>query len=121
MFSDIDRKYAYDGNDLGFSYSPEKTRFKVWAPLADKAAVCLYRTCRDEKPYRHLPMTKDKKGVWSKDVYGNLDGVYYTYVITNGGVEQETIPTHAFTSCISVIFPLTKAVTSAIREDFLRS
>lgn len=95
MFSDIDRKYAYDGNDLGFSYSPEKTRFKVWAPLADKAAVCLYRTCRDEKPYRHLPMTKDKKGVWSKDVYGNLDGVYYTYVITNGGVEQETIDVYA--------------------------
>ena len=95
MFSEIDKKYYYDGNDLGAVYSPEKTEFKVWAPLADNVAICLYRTCRDEKPYRHLPMTKSKKGVWSKTVFGDLDGVYYTYIVTNDGVEQETIDIYA--------------------------
>ncbi len=95
MFSDIDKKYYYGGDDLGSVYSPEKTEFKVWAPLADNVTVYLYKTCRDEKPYRHLPMTKSKKGVWSKTVYGDLDGVYYTYIVTNDGVEQETIDVYA--------------------------
>ncbi len=95
MFSDIDQKYYYDGDDLGFVYTPEKTVFKVWAPLAENVVVLLYHQCLDEKPYRHLPMKKSRKGVWSKEVFGNLDGVYYTYMVTNDGVEQETIDIYA--------------------------
>ncbi len=95
MFSDIDKKYAYTGNDLGAVYSKNKTVFKVWAPLAENVTVRLYRTCTDEKPYRNLPMTKSKKGVWKKEAFGNLNGVYYTYLVTNDGVEQETIDIYA--------------------------
>lgn len=95
MFSEIDKKYAYDGNDLGAVYSPSKTVFKVWAPLAEAVSVRLYHTCRDEKPYRKLPMEKGKDGVWVKEVFGDLDGVYYTYKITNDGIEQETIDIYA--------------------------
>ena len=95
MFSEIDKKYAYDGDDLGAVYSPGKTVFKVWAPLAEAVSVRLYHTCRDEKPYRKLPMEKGKDGVWFKEVFGDLDGVYYTYKITNDGIEQETIDIYA--------------------------
>ncbi len=90
LFTHIDDKYAYDGK-LGALYSKDKTEFKVWAPEADGAAVRLYHDCRDEKPYRNLPMTKSQKGVWSKVAYGDLDGVYYTYVMTYDGIEQETV------------------------------
>lgn len=95
MFSEIDEKYAYDGDDLGAVYSKEKTVFKLWAPLAEKVSVHLYHTCIDEKPYRNLPMQKGKNGVWEKEVFGDLDGVYYTYLVTNDGIEQETIDIYA--------------------------
>ena len=95
MFSDIDEKYAYNGDDLGAVYSKEKTVFKLWAPLAEKVIVHLYHTCTDEKPYRNLPMQKGKDGVWEKEVFGDLDGVYYTYLVTNDGIEQETIDIYA--------------------------
>ncbi len=95
MFSKIDEKYGYDGKDLGAVFEKDKTSFKVWSPLADSASVHLYKSCKDEKPYRNLPMSKDKHGVWSKVAYGNLDGVYYTYAIVHEGNEQETIDIYA--------------------------
>ncbi|MDR0974706.1 MAG: type I pullulanase [Ruminococcus sp.] len=92
---DVDKKYFYGGDDLGAVWNSEQTVFKVWAPLADKARIQLYKTCTDEKPFRKLPMTKDKTGVWSKTAFGNLDGVYYTYVITYDEIETETIDVYA--------------------------
>jgi pullulanase len=95
MFSDIDEKYYYPGDDLGASYTREQTLFKVWAPLADAARIHLYKSCKDEKPFRKLPMSKGKDGVWSKIANGNLSGVYYTYVFTYDDIESETIDIYA--------------------------
>ncbi|MCL2053872.1 MAG: type I pullulanase [Oscillospiraceae bacterium] len=94
MFEKIDEKYAYSGNDLGAVYTKEETSFKVWAPLAANAAVRLYHSCRHEKPFKELVMTKEA-GVWAQTVQGDLDGVYYTYVITYDGIEQEVIDIYA--------------------------
>ena len=94
MFNHIDEKYGYDG-ELGAIYSKDKTEFKVWAPEADKARVQLYRSCRDEKPFRKLPMEKDRHGVWSKTAFGDLNGTYYTYVMTYDGIEQEAVDIYA--------------------------
>ncbi len=32
--SAFDKKYAYDGDDLGVTYKAEKSTFKLWAPTA---------------------------------------------------------------------------------------
>lgn len=103
MFKDIDNKYRYTGNDLGATYKKDKTVFKVWSPLADEAAVLLYHKCTDEKPYRRLPMTKSKEGVWSKVAHGDLNGVYYTYQINHDGLIEETIDIYAKTAGVNGI------------------
>ena len=103
MFKDIDKKYRYTGNDLGATYKKDKTIFKVWSPLADEAAVLLYHKCTDEKPYRRLPMTKSKEGVWSKVAHGDLNGVYYTYQINHDGLIEETIDIYAKTAGVNGI------------------
>ena len=103
MFKDIDKKYRYTGNDLGATYKKDKTVFKVWSPLADEAAVLLYHKCTDEKPYRRLPMTKSKEGVWSKVAHGDLNGVYYTYQINHDGLIEETIDIYAKTAGVNGI------------------
>lgn len=101
MFTDIDKKYEYTGNDLGANYSKDKTVFKVWSPLANDAAVLLYRTCTDEKPYRRMPMEKNKKGVWVKTAHGDLDGVYYTYEIKHDDITEESIDIYARTAGVN--------------------
>ena len=40
-------------------------------------------------------MTKGRDGVWTKTAFGDLDGVYYTYVMTYDGIEQETVDIYA--------------------------
>jgi pullulanase len=87
MFEKTDEQYFYQGGDLGASYTKESTTFKVWAPSAQKIAVRLYKSCRDETPYKSIPMSKDGQGVFSKTANGDLDGVYYTYLITYDGKE----------------------------------
>lgn len=101
MFTDVDKKYAYDGDDLGAVYTKEMTTFKVWSPLAREAAVLLYKSCRDEKPYRKMPMQKDKHGVWVKQAHGDLNGVYYTYLIRHDDITEETIDIYARTAGVN--------------------
>ncbi|MGN0667218.1 MAG: type I pullulanase [Huintestinicola sp.] len=103
MFREVDERYRYDGDDLGAVYTKEATTFKVWSPLANKASVFLYKTCTDEKPYRRLPMEKNKKGVWEKKAFGDLNGVYYTYEIHHDDITEETIDIYAKTAGVNGI------------------
>lgn len=78
-------KYHYDKNDLGITYSKEKTIFKIWAPTADDVTLNLYTTGSDKeenhKKLMSYPMEKCDKGVWSTEIAGDLNGVFYDYDI----------------------------------------
>ena len=87
----IDNEYAYTKGDLGASYSPESTTFKVWAPTATKVVLNRYATGSDDeegaKDLGTLELTKleeDGKwtGVWTGTVEGDIKNTYYTYTIT---------------------------------------
>lgn len=93
-------KLAYDGDDLGAVYTPERTTFKVWAPVASEVKLNLYATGSDDeegaKTLDSSPMDYNKEnGVWSITVEGDLKNVYYTYSITNNNVTNETIDIYA--------------------------
>ncbi len=83
----LDDQYAYSGNDLGATYSPESTTFKVWSPKATAVELNLYATGSDvEEGAKDLathPMTLDEAtGIWSVTVNGDLKNLYYTYTVT---------------------------------------
>ena len=101
----LDKEYAYSGNDLGATYAPEKTTFKVWSPTATEVKLNLYATGSDaEEGAKDLGVYDLEKvmdgekftGVWAVTVDGDLKNVYYTYSITaaptTGGaaVKRET-------------------------------
>ena len=86
---------AYNIDDLGATYSPTKTIFKVWSPEAASVALNLFATGNDAEVgaqhYGVYNMTKDAQtGVWSIAVEGDLNGVYYTYTIGANGKFTET-------------------------------
>ncbi|HFI0064175.1 TPA: type I pullulanase [Streptococcus suis] len=68
----FEQNYTYDGSDLGASYSPQSTSFKLWAPISKQVFLVLEGT-----PYT---MTKGSKGVWQVTVEGDLDSQSYHYL-----------------------------------------
>ena len=88
----LDAEYAYSGNDLGATYSPEQTVFKVWSPTATEVTLNRYATGSDSEPgAAKLETVSMEKlydgekwtGVWTTTVTGDLVNTYYTYTITS--------------------------------------
>ena len=82
----FESQYTYAGNDLGAVWSPECTRFRLWAPTAKAVFLNLYQsgTHGTNDLIRSVPMTADVKGTWIAQVVGDLNGTYYTYLVTVG-------------------------------------
>lgn len=90
-----DSTWAYDGNDLGCTYSATKTVFKLWSPEADSVKLNLYATGSDKEDGHEdlgtYDMTKMKdssgkwNGVWEYTLEGDQKDKYYTYRATIGG------------------------------------
>ena len=86
---------AYTDNDLGATYTPNGTTFKVWAPTASKVVTNLYTTGSDAEANAEkissTEMTYDEtNGVWSLTVIGDIKNTYYTYSVTVGTSTKET-------------------------------
>lgn len=90
----LDRFY-YDGQ-LGAIYSKGHTEFRLWSPIATSVKVRFYRTGSDAESGAGIigtyNMTKDEQtGVWSYNSPGDLDGIYYTFLVTHQFIgERET-------------------------------
>lgn len=83
----------YDGNDLGVVYTPECTKFRVWAPTADWIKLFIYSKDDTSEIERIEDFAKDRAGTWKTEVNGNLEGKYYVYQISvNGKVDEVVDP-----------------------------
>ena len=95
---EFEEKYTYKGDDLGANWTKEATVFRVWAPTAETVAVNLYKSgdSTAEDFIESVPMTQDVNGTWVATKTGDLNGVYYTYLVTidekNGKVEEACDP-----------------------------
>ena len=92
-FAEVDREFFYDGV-LGTEYTPEKTVFRLWAPLAESAELRLYDNGSTGAPLRTAEM-EQVSGVWSVEICGDLHGRYYTYAVTHGGITRESTDIYA--------------------------
>ncbi len=76
--AELDKFPAYKGTDLGLTYTPTKSTFKVWSPPASEVTLYLYE--KEGLPFSSFhKMKKGKNGVWSVKVNGNLEGKYYHF------------------------------------------
>ena len=70
-------------------YSPTSTTFKVWSPVSSAIVLRVYNSgtpasmTNGSDEHTDYTMTKGEKGVFSATVNGDLEGKYYTYVVTN--------------------------------------
>lgn len=89
---------CYQGDDLGASYTPAQTIFKLWAPTATAVTLRLYATGTDAEPGARdlgtVPMQTAGQGVWSALCPGDLAGTYYDYALqfADGSVNTAVDP-----------------------------
>lgn len=97
---EFDAEYTYTGDDLGATYTKEKTTFKVWAPGSTSLKVRIYNSGTptsvdpekgDDDWYIETEMTLGEKGVYSAEVLGDLNGKYYTYVVSNSKYSEKEV------------------------------
>ena len=93
--------YTYTGDDLGMTYSPAQTTFKVWSPISANVDLYIYNNGApkslggsDVGAPAHMYYTG--YGVWELTVKEDLAGKYYTYKVTNpGGTNIEAMDPYA--------------------------
>ena len=100
---EFEAAYTYEGNDLGASWSKDATTFRVWAPTADAVKVNLYEsgTAGTDDLIGQLDMTADVNGTWVAAREGDLNGVYYTYLVSVDGKENEACDPYARTTGVN--------------------
>ena len=91
---EFDKKFRYDGKDLGAICSKEGTIFKVWSPLADRIELNLYRDGGSDE-YTTKEMIPEENGTWSWKSEENLHGTYYDYTVYRYGEAVRTADPYA--------------------------
>ena len=94
---EFEADYTYEGDDLGATWTAEKTTFRVWAPTADAVRVNLYESGTEgtEDLIEQLTMTPDVNGTWVAEKEGDLNGTYYTYEVDVIGETREACDPYA--------------------------
>ncbi len=65
-------------------YTPQQTKFSVWAPTATQARLHLYNEGLGGQAYSTIDMTAGNDGSWTAAVEGNLEGKFYTFQVFVG-------------------------------------
>ena len=86
----FDELFSYQERDLGASYSPQATDFKLWAPISEKVLLHL----EDQV----ISLQRQDRGVWHTQVLGDLEGKAYYYIHKVNGKWAEVHDPYALSS-----------------------
>ncbi|MDZ4794804.1 MAG: type I pullulanase [Bacteroidota bacterium] len=79
--TDFSKYPIYTGTDLGLSYTPTQSVFKIWAPSAINVHLLMYKSGDSmELPVKHY-MLPGAKGTWSVTVKGDQQGKFYVFKV----------------------------------------
>lgn len=86
----FDELFNYQKRDLGASYSPQATDFKLWAPISEKVLLHLEEQI--------IPLQRQDRGVWHTQILGDLEGKAYYYIHKVNGKWVEVHDPYALSS-----------------------
>ena len=100
---EFEEQFTYSGSDLGASWTPDRTVFRLWAPTAEEVTVSLYRSgdADNQDLLEQIPMHPDVRGTWVAEKEGDVNGVYYTYLVMVDGVITESCDPYARTTGVN--------------------
>ncbi|WP_286229389.1 type I pullulanase [Neobacillus mesonae] len=89
----FDQMFYYSGTDLGVTYEPERSCFKLWAPTASqvKLKLCSTKSCYSEI----VKLKREEKGVWTAIVHRDLERYQYSFLIQINQEWREAVDPYA--------------------------
>ncbi|MBN2541094.1 MAG: type I pullulanase [Bacilli bacterium] len=91
----FDNIYQYKKNDLGFTYTKENTKFKIWTPVAKYVKIELLSPNNETFIYN---LTYKNSGVWRILIDGDLEHYRYRYIVYVNGQERVVNDPYAIAS-----------------------
>jgi pullulanase len=83
---------VYTGNDLGLTYSPRQSVFRIWSPVAEAAELILYKEGAGGNSDKTIPLQKSSKGTWLATYPGDHKGIFYTFRVKIDGRWMNEVP-----------------------------
>lgn len=83
---------VYTGKDLGLTYKPDSSIFKVWSPSAAAMRLLLYAQGEGGEPQSIIEMKPQDQGVWKTVVRGDLKGKFYAFQAQHAGKWSKEVP-----------------------------
>jgi pullulanase len=83
---------VYTGNDLGLTYSPKESVFKIWSPKATNVHLLLYKDGIESASSEMIRMLPGQVGVWTATVKNDLKGRFYTFSVFIDGKWSNEVP-----------------------------
>ncbi|GCE09056.1 type I pullulanase [Dictyobacter aurantiacus] len=87
-------RFIYQGNDLGYTLTPQSTAFRLWAPTAADVQLLLFES-ETGGLTRQLAMQRAEKGTWYASVDLALENWYYLYLVTVQGENRTAVDPYA--------------------------
>ena len=96
----FEQYYTYSGDDLGVTYTPTATTFKVWSPISAMVYLNIYldgtpRSLKGSDAGYVYKMGYVAGGVWQLTLTGNLAGRFYTFTAINSNGTVEAMDPYA--------------------------
>lgn len=108
-YASYDDYPVYEGDDLGLTYSPEVSAFRLWSPPAEAVRLHFYNQPLGGEPTRTTEMERAEQGTWTARFEEDLLGTFYAYQVKVEGAWRDEVPG-----------PYTKAVgTNGMRGQVL--
>lgn len=84
-YRSFDEYPVRQGQLAEMEYTPDETRFSLWAPTAEEVRVLLYDSGNEGSAYHTLPMELGDDGTWNLCVKEDLNGKFYTFNVKVNG------------------------------------
>ena len=82
---------VYKENDLGLTYSPTHSTFRIWAPTAERAQL-IFPPALIPGHQEIVQMKKSANGTWVATVKRDIKGMFYSFNVFIGGKWMEQVP-----------------------------
>lgn len=75
---------VYEGNDLELAYTPARSVFTLWSPVAKEVRLNLYAAGDGGESIGQYALSASKNGTWKVVVDKDLKGIFYTFQVRIG-------------------------------------
>ena len=91
-YESLDDYPIYSGSDLGLTYSPKRSIFRLWAPTAEAVKLRIYNQGSGNEIVSQHQMKRKKEGIWELTIKKDLIGKRYTFEAVYEGQPSQEVP-----------------------------